>query len=98
MLRLYTQDNCKFCDIMKEKLDSWNVSYSAINISHNTKAKEYVIERGHRVVPQLYIHDFHINDVDTLELTEAYLDERLDVFITEHTTDLRSFLKDVFDV
>ena len=86
MIKLYTQDNCGYCDILKKKLDEWGIKYSTLNISHDQSAKEYVKKRNHRVVPILYLDEFWVNkDIDTKEFTEKMFYDRLDVFIETMT-------------
>ena len=87
-LKLYTQNNCGYCDIMKARLQSWDLNFDVINISEDTSAKQFLKDNGHKTVPQLYIGDFNINDgIDTYEFTEELFYDRLDVFIQEHTED-----------
>ncbi len=71
--RLYTQNNCPYCTIMQNKLDSWGLKYETINISYNTDGKLFLKENGHRTVPQLYYDNIHLNKVDTAEFTQSIL-------------------------
>lgn len=66
-IRLYTQNDCPYCDIMKRKLDDWGVAYSVINVSEdaNGQSKLFLKDNGHRTVPQLYFKNIHLNKVDT---------------------------------
>lgn len=68
--RLYTQNNCPFCVIMKDKLDDWGIKYEVINLHEQPDAKTFLKENGHRTVPQLYYRNIHLNkDVDTVDFT-----------------------------
>jgi glutaredoxin len=71
--RLYTQNDCPYCTIMKKKLDSWGLTYETINISYNIDGKLFLKENGHRTVPQLYYDNIHLNKVDTKDFTRSLL-------------------------
>ena len=60
MITIYTKDNCQFCDMAKALLESRGVGYSSINVSENTEAREFLIDNGHRSVPQIYRGTTHI--------------------------------------
>ena len=73
-IKLYTQPNCPFCDLMKSMLDEKNLKYETINIKENPAALAFMKEQGHRVVPQLYVDDIHINKkTNTQEYTSGEL-------------------------
>lgn len=61
---MFSKSNCPYCDSAKALLDSKNIRYNVIDITQDSSAKEFVIEQGHKTVPQLYI----MNDAGTLEL------------------------------
>jgi len=69
-VRLYTQNNCPYCVMMKDKLDSWGMNYETINVSEDLSAKAFLKEKGHRTVPQLYFGQAHLNKVDTADFTK----------------------------
>jgi len=77
---LYTQPACPFCDIMKGMLDKTGYTYITINIKENAKALEFVKERGHKTVPQLYVDDKHINKKTN---TQDYTADELSKLISE---------------
>lgn len=77
ILKLYTQPNCRFCDVLKGKLDEWGYKYQELNISTDIESRRLIIERGHTTVPQLYLNDTHVNDIDTFDLDKAYIDQKL---------------------
>ena len=71
---IYTQPNCPFCDLMKSMLDEKNLKYETINIKEDPSALAFMKEQGHKVVPQLYVGDSHINKKsNTQEYTSAEL-------------------------
>jgi len=67
--KLYTQNDCPYCVLIREKLDEWGIEYDVINISYDKDAKLFLKEKGHRTVPQLYYEDIHLNKVDTEAFT-----------------------------
>ena len=77
-LTLYTQDNCEYCHIMKKKLAEWDYRYREINVSYDLFAKDFMKEKGHRTVPQLYWNTTHLNKVPTSELTKEHVESEID--------------------
>lgn len=49
-IKMYTQNNCPYCTIMKDKLDSWCMNYDIVNVSEDLSSKKFLKERGHRTV------------------------------------------------
>lgn len=82
-VKLYTQPNCGFCDLMKEMLDKVRISYYTINIKEDKTALAFMKEQGHRTVPQLYANDVHIN---TNPNTREYTPDELERLIIEATS------------
>lgn len=72
-IKLYTQDNCPYCVIMKDKLDSWGLNYETVNISYDRDAKLFLKENGHKTVPQVYYNGIHLNKVDTKDFTQRMM-------------------------
>ena len=63
---------------MKKKLAEWDYRYREINVSYDLFAKEFMKERGHRTVPQLYWNNTHLNKVPTSELTKEHVESEID--------------------
>ena len=75
-LTIYTKNNCMYCDIMKSKLDQWGYEYNVVNIQEDNVAKNYILSKGHKVVPQLYYDNVHVNpNIDTKNYTQNILEE-----------------------
>ena len=74
-MKLYTKQNCRFCDLAKEYLDSKNVDYEIIDITDDTKQRSYLQSLGITCVPRLFIHHELVeNGYDgILSLTDAEL-------------------------
>ena len=75
-LILYTQPNCVYCDMMKSKLDEWGYKQEVIDIQKYESAKLYILEQGHKTVPQLYYGSTNVNrNVNTEEFTQCMLEQ-----------------------
>jgi glutaredoxin 3 len=57
MVTVYSKNSCAFCVRAKQYLESKNIEYEEINIEHDPEAREWILEQGHRTVPQIYIND-----------------------------------------
>ena len=80
MLRLYTKNNCSFCDLMKTKLTNWGYEYEIINIQEDEEAKAFIVlDEGHKTVPQLYYNNINVNrGIDTRDFNQFMLREVMD--------------------
>lgn len=54
MLTLYTKNLCPYCDMAKTYLLANSIPFSEVNIEEDTEAREFVLSKGHRTVPQIY--------------------------------------------
>jgi len=79
MLVLYTQDRCGYCVLLKTKLTEWGHSYTEKNIMYDADAKQFVRNKGHKTVPQLYHNDSDMLKGDSVYLTEDILNERMTI-------------------
>jgi|TARA_B110001454_G_C12595082_1_gene381944 glutaredoxin len=57
MVTVYSKNSCAFCVRAKQYLESKNIEYEEVNIEHDSEAREWILEQGHRTVPQIYIND-----------------------------------------
>jgi glutaredoxin 3 len=55
MLKVYSKNNCPFCDKAKHLLETKGISYSEVKIDQDAEAREWLMAQGHRTVPQLYL-------------------------------------------
>ena len=60
MITIYTRNDCPFCDMAKALLESRGVPYTTINVSEKSEARDFLIENGHRSVPQIFRGTTHI--------------------------------------
>lgn len=54
MLTVYSKNNCPFCVQAKNLLKLKNIAFEEINIEQDPSARQFVLEQGHRTVPQIY--------------------------------------------
>jgi len=56
MLTVYSKNYCIFCDRAKSLLKSQGIQFEEICIDDETNlgAKQFIMEQGHRTVPQIY--------------------------------------------
>lgn len=54
MLTVYSKNHCPFCDQAKALLNKKNIPFSEVRIDENTDARQFIVESGHRTVPQIY--------------------------------------------
>lgn len=51
MIQVYTQDNCPACKVTERLLTQKQVQYEGINISHDAKAKQFLLDQGWKGTP-----------------------------------------------
>ena len=76
-LTLYTQNNCNWCDRLKEKLKEWGHEYHEVNITQDPSAKAFMKQNNHRTVPQLYLGEVDMIRGHSTELTKSLLESRI---------------------
>lgn len=54
MLTIYSKNNCPFCDRAKQLLESKGVSYLEVNIEREPEARQLLVDKGLRSVPQIF--------------------------------------------
>jgi glutaredoxin 3 len=54
MIKVYSKNNCPFCDRAKSLLESKGVAYEAVNIEEYPDAREFLTDQGLRSVPQIF--------------------------------------------
>ena len=54
---VYSKPDCSHCVDTKLRLQELGITYEDVDISKDTAAKEFVVNEGHRTVPQIYIND-----------------------------------------
>jgi len=59
MLTIYSKNNCPFCVQAKQLLESKGVEYTEVNIEHDPEARQMLVDKGLRSVPQIF-HGYEI--------------------------------------
>ena len=54
MLTVYSKANCPFCDQAKNLLKLKNIQFEEIRVDENPDARQFIMNEGHRTVPQIY--------------------------------------------
>lgn len=54
MLTVYSKNNCPFCVQAKRLLESKSVPYEEINIENDPSARQMLLDKGLRSVPQIF--------------------------------------------
>ena len=57
MIILYTKDLCPYCDGAKAYLNKIGEQFETVNITHNPEMREWLINQGHKTLPQVYYKD-----------------------------------------
>ena len=60
MITIYTKTDCQFCDMAKALLETRGVEYRTVNVSEQSEARDFLVENGHRSVPQIFRGTTHI--------------------------------------
>jgi glutaredoxin len=55
MITLYSKPNCPYCDQAKAWLTKNEIEYNVLDISKDAAAREFLINSGHKTVPQIYV-------------------------------------------
>jgi glutaredoxin len=55
MLTIYSKNNCPFCVMAKNYLQSKNINFVEVNIEQDAEAREFVQRQGLRTVPQIFM-------------------------------------------
>ena len=57
MLKVYSKSNCPFCDRAKHLLTQKGIVYEEVRVDLDPDAREFIMQSGHRTVPQIYLGD-----------------------------------------
>jgi glutaredoxin 3 len=54
MITVFSKSNCPYCDRAKQLLESRGVKYTEINIEYDPDARQMLVDKGLRSVPQIF--------------------------------------------
>lgn len=57
MLTVYSKSNCPFCDRAKMLLEQKGIPFKEIRVDLDPTARDFIVNAGHRTVPQIYYND-----------------------------------------
>lgn len=57
MLKVYSKAQCPFCDKAKNLLKLKGIEFEEVRVDLDTSAREFIVGRGHRTVPQIYLNN-----------------------------------------
>lgn len=78
MLTIYSKNNCPFCVRAKQLLESKGVDYTEVNIEHEPTARQLLVDKGLRSVPQIFHgHELLPGGFDGLNRQSAEFFEKL---------------------
>ncbi len=55
MITIYSKAGCGYCTAAKSLLESWDIQFEEVRIDQDNDARNFVLEEGHKTVPQLYV-------------------------------------------
>lgn len=83
MITLYTKNNCPYCSLAKALLERNNIAFREINIEEIHTAREFLIENGHKTVPQVYYNNEILIEGGYTGLIAANLENLKQQLLTE---------------
>ena len=66
-VKVFTKYACGYCYMAKNLLKSKNITFEEVNIEDHPEAREFVINEGHRTMPQIYINEKNVGGFDQLK-------------------------------
>ena len=54
-IKIYTSNTCVFCKAAKQYFTEKDIEFTEMNIDENPDAVEYLVSKGYRGVPVIYI-------------------------------------------
>jgi glutaredoxin 3 len=55
MLTIYSKNNCPYCVMAKNYLQSKNINFVEVNIEEDAESREFIQRQGLRTVPQIFM-------------------------------------------
>ena len=80
---IYSSNNCGYCELAKNLLDSLSYQYQEINIQEMPNKRDEMLRKsnGRRTVPQIFVGDVHVGGYD--ELNKLHLKGKLTALLNE---------------
>jgi glutaredoxin 3 len=75
MITVYTKDFCPFCVQAKKQLTDMGFEYEEINVETDGDTRRWLVEQGHRTMPQIYHNGKVLVEGGAQELAKLSKDE-----------------------
>jgi len=57
MIKVYTKNNCGYCEMAKALLKNNDIPFEAVNVEEDADAMTFVLDQGLRSMPQIFMND-----------------------------------------
>lgn len=57
MLKVYTKNNCGYCEMAKAMLKNNDIPFETVNVEDDADAMKFILEQGLRSMPQIFKGD-----------------------------------------
>ena len=64
--KIYGKPNCPFCERAKSLLESKSIPYTYVDVAQDEEARQMLVDKKFRTVPQIYHNDWHIGGYEDL--------------------------------
>lgn len=54
MITVYSKAGCGYCNLAKDYLTRHNFEFEEVRIDLDKEKRDWIVEQGHRTVPQIY--------------------------------------------
>ena len=71
MITVYTQPNCRYCDVAKKYLDNQGEEYSEVDVTKDALAKAYIVDAGYQTTPILDIDGELVDGANLKNIQDA---------------------------
>ena len=58
---VYSKANCPACTKVKKELTAKGVVFTEVRVDQNPADKQFLLDQGHKSVPQVYVFDKHVD-------------------------------------
>lgn len=74
MITVYSKPNCPHCEQAKGYLTRNSIQFEVVDITQDATARDFVVSKGHKTVPQLYVGPFLLVEGGNSELQKLSAD------------------------
>ena len=66
LILIYSKPACAYCYRAKKYLEGHKLEYKEIDITVDSFARQFILEQGHKTVPQIYLNGRSIGGYEDL--------------------------------